>query len=86
MYKLLLEEKVEETFSKLQKKDKVKYEQVMKKLGKIAENPYISKPLKNVMKGKWRTHIGEHVLIYEIIESEKTVKIVDYEHHDDAYE
>ena len=85
MYKLLLEEKVEETFSKLQKKGKLKYEQVMKKLDKIAENPYSGKPLKNVMKGKWRTHIGEHVLIYEILESEKAVKIIDYEHHDDAY-
>ncbi len=85
MYKLLLVEKVEKTFSKLQKKDNVKYEQIMQKLEQLLNNPYAGKPLRNLMKGKWRVHIGEHVLIYEINQNEMLVKVIEYEHHDSAY-
>ena len=85
MYELFVEEAAERELSKLQKKNVAKYEHIKKKILQICENPYLGKPLKNVMKGKWRVHVAEHVLIYEINESAKSVKIIDYAHHDDAY-
>lgn len=86
MYELRTTEIFERNIAKLQKKDKVKYAQVKKKILQICENPYQGKPLRNVMKGKWRIHVGECVIIYEIYESTKTVKMVDYDHHDNVYE
>ncbi|MCH8157188.1 MAG: type II toxin-antitoxin system RelE/ParE family toxin, partial [Nitrospinae bacterium] len=43
------------------------------------------KPLRNVLKNRRRTHIGSHVLIFEIREEEKTVLFHSLKHHDDAY-
>ncbi len=86
MYELSTTEAFERTIAKLQKKDKIKYEQVKKKILQICENPYQGKPLRNVMKGKWRVHIGEHVITYAIDESAKTIKVIDYDHHDNVYE
>lgn len=85
MYELLATESAERELSKLQRKDKIRYEQVKKKVRQICENPYCGKPLRNIMKGKWRIHVGEHVLTYEIYENRKMVKLIDYAHHDDAY-
>ncbi len=56
-----------------------------KKMGKILENPYIFKPLRNVLKNKRRTHIANFVLIFEILEKEKVVVFHTFKNHDDAY-
>ncbi len=47
---------------KIAKKDPVLHEAVMKKILLITENPYLGKPLKEVLKGKRRVHIGPFVL------------------------
>jgi len=56
-----------------------------KKVKEILENPYHYKPLRNVLKGRRRTHIGSYVLIFEIQEEEKTVVFLSFQHHDVAY-
>jgi len=49
------------------------------------ENPYHYKPLRGDMKGSRRVHIGHFVLIYEILEEEKKVRFLDFDHHDNVY-
>ena len=55
-------------------------------MDKILENPYQFKPLTGNMKGIRRVHIGKSfVLTYEILENEKIVRLLDYDHHDKIY-
>ena len=65
------------------KKDKILLERLNKKIEEILQNPEHYKPLKNVLKGKRRAHIGSYVIIFEI--SENKVIFHTFEHHDKAY-
>jgi YafQ family addiction module toxin component len=56
------------------------------KIEEILENPLHYKPLRNVLKNKRRTHLGHFVLIFEVLENEKTVLFHCFKHHDEAYE
>jgi len=85
-YKLEISEKLDRIFQKLSKKDKKYLEIVNKKIKNILENPYQFKPLRNEMAGIRRVHIGKSfVLTYEILEGEKTIRLLDYDHHDKIY-
>ena len=85
-YNLEISEKLKRIFEKLKRKDKVSSEILKKKIRLILENPFQFKPLKGNMKGVRRVHIGKSfVLTYEILESEKIVRLLDYEHHDKIY-
>ena len=56
------------------------------KLLQILDDPHRFKPLGNQLHGFRRVHLmRSFVLIYEILESQNTVKLVKIEHHDDAY-
>ena len=58
----------------------------MKKLAEIAENPNLYKPLRNVMKGEYRVHVGHFVIIYSVDDAGKIIDLKDIEHHDKVYE
>ncbi len=58
---------------------------VAKKILQIAGNPEMGKPLRNVLKGRRRVHVGHFVLLYEVDEKNKRVIFLDFEHHDRAY-
>ena len=82
MYNLELGEDV---FKKLAKKDKIQLEAINKKIDQIWTDPLQFKPLRQPLEGLRRVHIGSFVLIYEVLEDSKTVRILKYKHHDDAY-
>ena len=85
-YKLDISENLDRVFAKLSKKDKKSLEIINNKIKHILENPYQFKPLRNEMAGIRRVHIGKSfVLTYEILESEKTIRILDYDHHDKIF-
>jgi len=85
-YKLEVSENLDRIFAKLSKKDKKSLEIIDNKIKHILENPYQFKPLRNKMSGIRRVHIGKSfVLTYEILESEKIVRILDYDHHDKIF-
>jgi len=86
VYKLYISKKLDRIFHKLSKKDKKSLEIINNKIIHILENPYQFKPLRNKMFGIRRVHIGKSfVLIYEILESEKAIRLLDYNHHDKIY-
>jgi len=85
-YLLQIEEGVYKTFKRLEKKNKKQLHIINKKIKQICENPYHFKPLKGDMKGSRRVHIDKSfVLIYDVDESNKIIKIIDYNHHDKIY-
>jgi len=84
-YSIRLEHQLEKNLNKLGKKDQKTHDRVINKILELSQNPYEGKPLRKVLKGKWRVHIGSFVLIYQIEETSRTVTFLVFEHHDNAY-
>lgn len=84
-YELVIPEHLDRVFAKLSKKDKLQFEILTRKINEILENPQIGEPLTGNMAGQRSVHIRNFCLIYETIESEKVVKLLDYDHHNRVY-
>jgi YafQ family addiction module toxin component len=86
LYNLEIEEEVFRTFKKLTKKDRKQIEAINKKIEQILNDPFQFKQLKHPLDGLRRVHVGSFVLIYEVLEDQKTVRVLKYKHHDQAYQ
>ena len=75
----------ERKMRKLRKKDRLRYERVVKKIIEICDEPHHYEPLGNVMAGMFRVHIDPYVLTFEINEAGKIVRFLDFDHHDKIY-
>jgi len=85
-YTLEISEHLDKIFSKLSKKDRKQLDIIKKKIDEILQQPHHYKPLKGDMYGTRRVHIYKSfVLTYEIKETEKIVRLLDYDHHDNIY-
>ena len=73
----------EKSMKKLKKKDRVLFEQIQNKLLDLVQNPEHYKPLRNVLAGCRRIHVGSFVLIYTI--DVNIIRIISLDHHDKAY-
>lgn len=61
-------------------------EALEKKVGQILSAPYHFKPLKKPLHNQRRVHILNcFVLTYEILEGQKSVRLLKFSHHDKAY-
>jgi len=86
MYSYELVPDLQKVLNKLFKKDKVMYEQVMKKIEEIIQNPQHYKPLKYDLARERRVHIMKSfVLKFEINEQNQMVTFIFFGHHDEAY-
>ena len=86
MYKLAVKESLDKKFKKLQKKDDEILRLIDRKVQDILEEPYRFKPLRKPLQNKRRVHVGgSFVLVYEINEKEKSVTLLDFDHHDNIY-
>ena len=68
---------------KMAKKDRSGLKKIEEQIYKIISNPFVGKPLRNVMKNYRRVHIGSFVLVYKI--EDKEITFSDYDHHDRVY-
>jgi mRNA interferase RelE/StbE/toxin YoeB len=85
-YSLDISEHVDSIFQKLLKKNKKQMQIINKKVNQILEDPYHFKRLRGDMHGSRRVHIDKSfVLIYEIDENNKVIRLLDYNHHDKIY-
>lgn len=89
-YSIEIEKRLQKKLRKLSKSNPVLHAKLMKKVNDIVnhpyrEMPYMGKPLRNVMKGSFRVHIGPFVLVYGIDDTQKLVILKDFEHHDRVY-
>lgn len=86
MYKLAIKESLDKKFKKLSKKDIEMLVAIENKVKDILEDPYRFKPLRRPLQNKRRVHIGgSFVLIYAIDEKDKTVTLLEFDHHDNIY-
>jgi addiction module RelE/StbE family toxin len=84
-YALEIDPRLRKQLRKLAKRDKVTHPRALNKVSELLDNPEIGKPLENIMKGCRRVHVGHFVLIYRINEQNRSVELLGFEHHDDAY-
>jgi YafQ family addiction module toxin component len=85
-YNLEVSEQLDRKLEKLSKKSKIQLKAINKKVNEILENPQRFKPLRGDRKGAHRVHIEKSfVLVYEIDEKRKTIKLLDYDHHNKIY-
>jgi len=84
-YNLEIPEHLDKLFYKISKKDNLQFEILSRKIKEILEDPYRFKPLTGNMAGQRRVHIRHFVLTYEILENEKIVRLLDYDHHDSIH-
>ncbi len=84
-YIIQFENALETILQKLKKKDYILYQRIIHKIIEISKNPELGKPLRNVLKGKRRVHVGSFVLVYSIDKKNETVIFINFEHHDKVY-
>lgn len=86
MYSLKIRPTLDETFSKLARKDKKQMEMVSRKIQEIIQNPQHYKNLRAPLQHLKRVHIGRsYVLVFSVDENTKTVTLEEYDHHDVIY-
>ncbi len=85
VYTIQIETTLETKLERLRKKDNSLYQRIIHKIIEISRNPDLGKPLRNVLKGKRRVHVGSFVLFYLIDKKNETVTFIEFEHHDKAY-
>jgi len=86
MRKIIIEEKLKKTLSKLASKDKITYESVLKKIEEITNIQDVNhyKNLRKPLQEFKRVHINKSfVLIFKC--QENTVILYDFDHHDKIY-
>ncbi len=86
VYGLEISEQLDKKFSKLFKKNRKRLGIINKKVKNILSDPHHFKPLRGDMHGSRRIHIDKSfVLVYDIDEKRKVVRLLDYDHHDKIY-
>jgi YafQ family addiction module toxin component len=84
-YDIEIGESLQKKIKKLENKNSQSYKATISKIIQIAEAPQMGKPLRGILKGKRRVHIGPFVLIYMINDADHTVTFIELAHHDTAY-
>jgi len=85
-YKVEVSGQLDRKLEKLSKKSRNQLKAINKKVDEILENPQRFKTLRGDKKGARRVHIKKSfVPVYEIDEEGKTIKLLDYDHHDKIY-
>jgi mRNA-degrading endonuclease RelE of RelBE toxin-antitoxin system len=82
IYKPAFTEKMQEELRHRKERDRTTYEQVMKKIAQILENPKIGKPMRRPLTGIRRFHVGSLVVTYRIDEQAHEVIFTSFEHHE----
>ena len=86
MYSLETKNNLDEKLKKLYKKDRKKYEIIIKKAEEVIKNPHHYKNLRAPLQFLKRVHIDKHfVLTFSVDEKTKTVTLEDFDHHNKIY-
>lgn len=87
MHNFQVSEHLKHVLTKLAKKDKTLYEQLLKRIDEIVESYNIEhyKNLRYNMKDSRRVHFGHFVLVFQYNKKTDTINFDDFEHHDNIY-
>lgn len=87
MHNSEISEYLQEVIRKLSRKNKILYEQLLKKINEIVNNLDIEhyKNLRYNMKDSKRVQIGHFVLVFQYNKATDTINFDDFDHHDKIY-
>jgi len=85
-YSLEIGYKADGMFKRMKKKDRQRLNMINRKVEEILLNPSHYKPLRGDLHGARRVHIGgSFVLLFEVDEKNRIVRLLDFGHHDKIY-
>ncbi len=87
MYNSKISEELQRKLGKLSRKNKLLYEQVLRKIREIIASADVEhyKNLRYNMKDSKRAHIGHFVLVFQYDRQSNTISFDDFDHHDKLY-
>lgn len=87
MYNFKVSDNLQKILSKLAKKDRKLWEQIMNKIEEIINLGDVEhyKNLRYNMKDSKRVHIGHFVLVFQFDFQTNTINFDDFDHHDVVY-
>lgn len=83
MYPVEFSEYFDSVLKKLKKKDASLAVRVLCAVKEISQKPEHYKPLRNILKGKRRKHVGHFVLVFSF--DNGIIRMENFAHHDDVY-
>lgn len=85
MYKVILLSEAQKVYKNLYITNKKLFERINNALEALRSDPYMGKPLKDRLKGKYSLRVGVYRIIYSVDKHEITVYILDIGHRRDIY-
>jgi len=87
MYNYDIKPTLRNILENLLKKDKTRYEQIIKKIEEIINSDDVDhyKNLRNPLQHLKAVHIGHFVLVFSVDKSSKIIMFENYKHHDEIY-
>lgn len=87
MYRYDIKPTLRNILEKLFKKDKTRYEQIIKKIEEIINSDDADhyKNLRSPLQHLKGVHIGPFVLVFSVDKSSKIIMFENYKHHDEIY-
>jgi len=83
IYTLEIPEKFRHLLDKLGKSNPEIVSRIRKQAEKLAQFPFLGKPMRNILRNYRRVHIDPFVLLYEVADNK--VRLIDFDHHDKIY-
>jgi mRNA-degrading endonuclease RelE of RelBE toxin-antitoxin system len=81
-YKPAFSEKMRKELAFRKKRDKSTYDQAIRKISEILENPEMGKPQRGELAGIRRFHVGPLVIAYKVNKEAEEVVFTSFEHHE----
>ncbi len=85
MYKIVLLPNAKKFYEKLFRLNKELFRRIDNALNLLKINPFVGKPLKDNLKGKYSLRVGTYRIIYSVAKHEVTIYIFDIGHRREVY-
>ena len=84
-YRLEFSHEAERMLSRMKEREFALYERVERALDDLEKDPFLGKPLKGELKGKYSYRVGSYRILYLVHKHELLVLIIDIGHRRDVY-
>ncbi len=85
MYKVVLLSEAKKIYKKLFISNKSVFRRIDNALKALRFDPFIGKPLKDRLKGKYSLRVGVYRIIYSVVKHEVSIYVLDIGHRREVY-
>jgi mRNA interferase RelE/StbE len=85
LYNIVLLSDAKKFYKKLFNSDKQLFNRINNALEALKSNPFLGKPLKDNLKGKYSLRVGVYRIIYSVERREITIYVLDIGHRREVY-